>query len=250
MLPVNNWLGKRLIFIIRKPILKRRQSLVDIEIDGLKLRLKPRGNLSDKRLLTTPDMLDGAERAFFESVLQPAAVVLDIGANIGGYGLLLVNSRSDLKLVAVEAHPGLAARLQQHIDFNQMNSRCFCMQVAASPNSQKVQLFIDEENQGQNSLLQDGQNRGEHIDVQGVTISEILSSCGIERADLLKMDIEGYEFPVLEQFFKSADKSFWPTYIQLEHEGGAGNNEAARLALLNGYREVLRTRMNVILKKV
>lgn len=249
-LPVQTWIGKRLAFLIRKPVLMRKQSPVDIQVQGLKLRLKPKGNLSDKRLFTTPDLLDGDEREYLASVLKPEAVVLDVGANIGGYGLLLANARPDIKLVAVEAHPELALRLQQHIDFNRMQGRCQCLQVAASPDSKTVELYLDDVNQGRNSLLVDGyikDSTSSSIDVKGMTIGDILTVSGFAKADLLKMDIEGFEHPVLSEFFESSDKGQWPIYIQLEHEGGAGDSEAASLAMEKGYREVLRTRMNVIL---
>ena len=249
-IPVNNWLGKRLAFIVRKPVLKWNQSPVDVEVEGLKLRLMPKGNLSDKRLLTTPALLDGEERVYLATALKPNSVIVDIGANIGGYGLLLASQRKDISLVAVEAHPAMAARIQQHIDFNKMNDRCQCLQVAASPDCQSVRLFVDHENQGRNTLLQRGEKREAFVDVKGMTISDIMDASAIEKADLLKMDIEGFEFPVLEEFFNNAEKLKWPEYIQLEHEGGGGNSQAAKLALENGYQAVLKTRMNVVLRKV
>lgn len=250
-IPVRSWLGKRFAFLVRKPLLMRKQAIVDISIEGLKLRLAPKGNLSDKRLYTMPDLLDGEERRFFGKTLRQGAVVLDVGANIGGFGLLLANVRKDIKVVAVEAHPDLARRIQLHIDFNQLQGRCRCLQVAATSKNETVVLHVDTENQGKNSLLkQDSrQAAASAIDVEGMTLRDIVGVTEGEQVDLLKMDVEGFECPVLESFFSHSEESLWPMYLQLEHEGGAGNSDASLLAQKNGYQEVFRTRMNIILKK-
>lgn len=251
-LPVNNWFAKRLAFLMRKPVLMRKQSPIDVQVEGLKFRLFPKGNLSDKRLLTMPGLLDGQERRFLASVLSDGATVLDVGANIGGYGLLLAWERKDLKLVAVEAHPELAARLQRHIEFNQLQSRCKCLQLAASPQSSVVKLYLDEVNQGCNSLLKGGEHPervSTSIDVKGLTISEILALADIDKLELLKMDIEGFEFPVLESFLNHAEEAAWPKYLQLEQHKDAALSPAVSMALSKGYIKVLQTRMNVILEK-
>lgn len=251
-LPVHTWLGKRLAFLLRKPVLMRQQSPVDVQVEGLKFRLVPKRNLSDKRLLTMPALLDGEERAFLQSVLCTKARVLDIGANIGGYGLLLAGARQDLRLIAVEAHPELASRLQQHIEFNQLQPRCQCFQLAANPENSVVKLFLDEVNQGCNSLLEGGEHPervSASIDVDGLNISGIMKLAEVDKIDLLKMDIEGFEFPVLENFFKVAKEEKWPEYLQLEQHKGAEQTPAVSMALSKGYNIVLQTRMNVLLQR-
>ncbi len=251
-LPAHTWLGKRLAFLLRKPVLMRKQSPIDVKVEGVKFRLFPKGNLSDKRLLTMPDLLDGQERRFLASVLSEGGTVLDIGANIGGYGLLLAGARQDLRLIAVEAHPGLASRLQQHIEFNQLQSRCQCLQLAANTVNSTVKLYLDDVNQGCNSLLEGGEHPervSRSIDVEGLTISGIMELAEADNIDLLKMDIEGFEFPVLENFFKVAKEEWWPAYLQLEQHKGAEQAPAVSMALSKGYHKVLQTRMNVILQR-
>lgn len=251
-LPLHTWLGKRLAFIVRKPVLLRKQSPIDTTVEGLKLRLFPRRNLSDKRLLCTPELLDGRERAFFAAMLAPQSTVLDVGANIGGFGLLLAAKRQDLKLLFVEADAGLAGRVSQHIAFNAMQGRCQCIEAAATPEDGMVSLYLDDVNQGCNSLVAGGEHPervSESITVKGLTLSSILSLHKVTNLGLLKMDIEGFEFPVLVSFFKQAEKNTWPAYIQLEQDRKSADNQAVALAMKYGYKKVLQTRMNIILQR-
>jgi FkbM family methyltransferase len=251
-LPTSNWLAKRLVFLLRKPVLKRKQTPIDATVNGVNFRLEPKSNLSDKRLLCTPSLLDGRERAYFEQHMAQQGVLLDIGANIGGYGLLLAAARPDIRVLAVEADPLMADRLRRHVRFSQLDNRCEVIEAAATPESCKVDLFVDSVNRGRNSLLAHEQRQDQcagSIQVDGMTLLAIMDQYQVDAAALLKMDIEGYEFPVLQAFFQQAEKSRWPHYIQLEQHRKEALNDAVNIAIKQGYQPVFRTRMNVILQK-
>ena len=80
-------------------------------------------------------------------------------------------------------------------------------------------------------------------------MTRILQQAGNQRAELFKLDIEGHELPVLTGYFRQADPADWPRFIQIEQHRKHALNEAVRLTLAQGYRLVLRSRMNVLLEK-
>lgn len=250
LLPHNGF-GKKAAFLIRKPVLQWVADPVDVRINGLHCRLYPHQNLSDKRLLTTPYLLDGAERAFLQQHLPPDAVVVDVGANIGAYTMLLLRERSDLRVLAIEAEPGLATRLSDNVKLSGLDNHCDVHRAAITDKPGVVRLFQCPENEGQNSLVSKPSlsSKEKFVDVEGQPLREVLAQWNIRQLDLLKMDIEGHEHPVLEAFFKTTALEHWPTYIQVEQYRNEETNKAVNLCLEHGYGIALRTRLNVVLER-
>ena len=67
---------RRIALWLRKP-LKSLVGPVDVEVWGLRLRLMPRGNLSEHRLLLMPQHLDVVEREALSEQLSGGGVFLD-----------------------------------------------------------------------------------------------------------------------------------------------------------------------------
>lgn len=245
------YLGKRLVYLLRKPVLLIKQQPIDAEINGARFRLFTGENLSDKRLLCTPDLLDGEERRFFNEVIAPNGWLIDVGANIGGYSLLVAAARNDIKAVAVEADPELAERLSQNVSFSGFEQRISVLRAAATEIPGAVILNRDAVNRGKNTVTDKASQTSsvaETIEVEGLPLLDIMNRFQIERPDVVKLDIEGYELPVLKGFFENAQHDRWPKYIQLEQQRKEELNPAVRYAMQKGYRLIKRTRMNVILE--
>lgn len=248
MLPGNGF-GKKAAFLIRKPVLKWNAGPMDVFVNGLRCRLYPHQNLSDKRLLTTPHLLDGVERAFFQKRLSPRAVVVDIGANMGAYTMLLLRERPDLHVLAIEPDPGLAKRLADNLRLNRLNDRCDLHVVAITDKPGRVRLFQHPENQGKNSLVPVAEHTSTGIEVDGQPLLSVLDCKQIKRAELLKIDVEGHEHPLLSAFFTTAPLDRWPVYIQIEQYRNEALNDAVNLCIAHGYQIVIRSRMNVVLQR-
>ena len=251
-MPVN-WLGKRIAFLLRKPILLSKQSPIDVKVQGACFRLQPKTNLSDKRLLCTPNLLDGRERRLMADRLDKGGCLIDVGANIGGYGLLLSAAREDLKILAVEPDPELVNRLTENIRFSGFSQRVQVLQAAVTGTTGPVTLKRDRDNRGKNAIVEAGQKLKEvtdTIEVHGMTLLAIMNKYHIQRPDAVKLDIEGHELSVLKIFFEQASKERWPKFIQLEQHRKHELNEVVHLAMHKGYRLLKRTRMNVILALV
>ena len=250
-LPANR-IGKKIAFLLRKPVLLLNADPVDVTVDGLKLRLFPGANLSDKRLLSTPFLLDGVERRVLVELLPQKACVVDVGANIGGYSVLLMKDRPDLNIVAVEADPEIAVRLKNNIQLNKYDDRCQIVTEAVSDCESEVRLFRDHQNQGMNTLeAQPAAGAdADYVTVPCRPLLSILNDANIDRPDHLKLDIEGHEHTVLSAFFKQADRKRWPTLIQIEQYSDEDLNTAVQLCLNRGYQIRLRARMNVLLEQI
>jgi FkbM family methyltransferase len=247
----DNWSGRRIAFLLRKPVLRVAGRCVDCTVDGANFRLYPVGNLSDKRLLCTPAMLDGAERRFFSRRLPPAGWVIDAGANIGGYSLLLAVARPDLRFLAIEPDLELAARLKTNIGFNPLAARISIATCAVTETDGPVKLDRDRINLGRNRIISAAAPPGDAAgEVSGYSLLTLLEQYGIDRPAALKLDIEGHEFAVLKGFFAQAPASRWPEFIQLEQYRRAAPTAAGNLVREQGYAPCLRGRMNIIFRRM
>ena len=134
--------------------------------------------------------------------LPPRPVVLDIGANAGYFNMLLFSKIREATVYAYEPVPANYALFQQNIARNpSLGNRIhlFNKAVTGTP-KEAVELFMETE--VANSVIAsvysdfDGQNHFT-LRVPAISLGQILEQTGIEQADLVKIDCEGSEYPII-----------------------------------------------------
>lgn len=129
----------------------------------------------------------------FSSMLRPGQVVFDIGANVGFYSLLAARKVGPTGLVvAIEPLPENLAYLRQHISLN----RCHIIQVEALAisDSPGVAVFATSQNRFMGHLA----DQQEGLKVQVSSLDELVSSGRLPAPDVIKVDVEGEEFKLLQ----------------------------------------------------
>lgn len=234
---------RKLAFVLRKPVKNRTQAVYDREIWGLKLRLAARGNLTEQRWLTMPNFHDVPEREALAAALHHGAVFLDIGANAGFYTFWALSQRhAGLRVIAVEPTEVMLERMRHNLAANNLTSAVTLCACAVTPTPGEVVIEEHAGNIGETSISSEGAGRR----VPGWTLLEILQSTGVSRVDVMKIDIEGFEVPVLEAFFKTAPRSLWPRWV-IGEIVGEGGEPLKKLLTEQGYRLDRCTKMNGIL---
>lgn len=71
------------------------------------------------------------------------------------------------------------------------------LQAAVSSKPGKATLYISSDNTGGNKLDMVEPSSKEAVEVEVVTMSDIIADFGAENIDLLKVDVEGSEHPIL-----------------------------------------------------
>ena len=61
----------------------------------------------------------------------------------------------------------------------------------------------------------------------------------------MKIDVEGAEMDILGKFYAEAPRGRWPQLVIMEYYF---DSKAVNLLISKGYKEVLRTKMNIVLK--
>lgn len=237
---------RKLAFWMRKLIKSSFDDWVDTEVWGLKLRLAPHGNLSEQRLLFTPEVLDSTERAALAEVVEDGGVFLDIGANAGVYTLWMASRQGRvIQVESFEPDPELCRRLGENLKRNRLEN-VFLHQFALGEEESKVFLERGNGNLGENQIKRDAVGGG--FEVRLRRLPNVLAERGITKVDVLKIDVEGHEVEVMRPFFEEIEKKGWPSLIVCEALERVEDLAIGRLLLEKGYRLVNRGRLNGIFR--
>ena len=181
-------------------------------------------------ITTLPSLADGTYEAHeldrFLSLVQPGQVVVDVGANIGVWSVLLSRAvGADGRVVAFEPSPRNAELLRLNLDRN----HCENVQVVQAALGRVTGTgSLDTASPGaSHRMAYDGVPGDTDVDI--VSLDEYVESHGIN-VDALKIDVEGYEPEAIAGMRKVLD--LCPTFLtefSLPHSQLAGTNWAKTL---------------------
>ena len=145
----------------------------------------------------SPGIRDGYARDVFLFDYEPRTgdTIIDLGAGLGGEVCLFSRLVGESgRVVSIEAHPRIFDGLRQTIELNGLTN-VVPVQCAVVGEPGRVLIGDDHVNHNLNGLTGDTVGA---VAVTGRRLDEIVRSLGVDRVDLLKMNIEGAELAVLE----------------------------------------------------
>ena len=189
--------------------------------DGLRVQLYLGNDLS--LCLYVLGAFEPNEFVFLRQVLEPGMVVLDGGANEGLFSLYAAHRIGSRGLVlAVEPSRREFARLEANIGVNRLDNVRTFKAALGSRVGEALLAVAQARHAGMNAIEADdrGEPTADWIESKETvpleTIDELVARSGINRLDLVKLDIEGSEVNALEGA-RATIARFQPT-ILLEAE--------------------------------
>lgn len=132
-------------------------------------------------------------------LLNPSDVFVDVGAHIGYYTLLGARAvGAEGHVYAFEPAPPNLALLTRNIHANGYGDRVTVIPKAVRNRVGSVQLFLDPEDSGSNSLFIVSPARKDSVNVEATTLDEFFGQAGWPAIHTMKVDIEGSEKAALE----------------------------------------------------
>jgi FkbM family methyltransferase len=165
------------------------------------------------------------ETPYFKSLLKPSSVVSDIGANVGYYSLVaapLVGSTG--RVYAFEPASRQFASLKKNALRNGFTQILPNKLALADKPGEAVLYQEDEFNTGSASLHHTGPNNTKGEMVTLTTLDDFVEPLKLDRLDVIKVDVEGYELAVLNGGRKTLEE-FHPTLlieVRESHQRQAG----------------------------
>jgi len=229
----------------------------DVTLFNQNVRLHPYDNICEKRTFLTPHHWEATERSilhrFIETLDSQELVLVDVGANVGLYTLFCHDLARENGLafrgLCIEPAQTVRRRLCENLSFNNLDSKVTIIPHAIGAGAGTAQLQINKTNRGQSQIsIHPPSNDG--TTVQLSSLLDVVHSCGLQRIDILKMDIEGQEFSALNAFFSDSPVTLYPSCALVEVAHTDDPAAIAALFLERDYELVLRHRGNAIFQRL
>src|SRR5690606_28674999 len=180
--------------------------------------LHPADNHAERRALVNPARYDRRERDFVVGGLaRDGAVYVDIGANFGLHVLDVLIRAPRARVLAIEPQRQMLERLAVNLAFlddagHDAAARTRFVAAAAGADTGVMNLAPGPD--ASVRALTVGED-GEPVAVR--PLMTMLADAGIDRIDVLKIDIEGWEDEALGPFAQIAPADLLPKRIVIEH---------------------------------
>lgn len=165
-------------------------------------------------------------------------VMIDVGANLGYFSLLMAAIRPECEVYAFEPSPSTYDRLRENLDMNRKKSvEAFCLALGNSDG--KLSFVNDVTSPTTNRLVNAGDSSGlPVIEVDVRTLDQFLEERSVQNVSFLKIDVEGFEGGVLNGAGNALrEKRVRAGLIELcpENLKQAGSTISEFLAVVSGF---------------
>jgi FkbM family methyltransferase len=138
---------------------------------------------------------------FLARQIPENGIFLDLGANIGSITIPLQWKRKDINAICVEAAPWIFTYLQKNLARNHLNQVKAINKVLFYSDGEEVNFYSSDIKFGTGSLSPVFTDTV--VKVKTVMVDSLIEELKIPKVDLIKIDVEGYEYHV----FRGATKT-------------------------------------------
>jgi FkbM family methyltransferase len=170
---------------------------------------------------------EAVTRSELRSLLRPGAVFFDVGAHVGFYTLMAsrVVGHGGL-VVAFEPNPRNLAFLHRHVGMNAIRN-VRVIDAAASSTLGRLRFSCTDTESSMGHVSDVGT-----IEVAATTLDHAVFATGVRAPDVIKIDVEGHEAPVLEGATRILDRFGPAVLLEVGEENRAGCD---KILLRHGY---------------
>jgi len=163
----------------------------------------------------------------FLTLIKENAIVLDIGANIGTTTLKLAKKANKGKVISYEPSKPTFERLRENVAMNNF-ANIFPQNTGIGDSIAEFPLHnIDVTNPGMNRIIQDQSRIPDGIPAETIRITTLENSMraiGIDKIDAIKIDVEGFEYQVINGSLELLKKNKPFLFIELIDDNLKNNN--------------------------
>jgi len=243
--------------IARKLAIRGCTLPMDLSVGGMNLRCSFVDNYSEKKFVFTPWRYDLAERRLLGSELPADGVFVDIGANVGLYTITAGKALGRRgRILAFEPNPRTMARLEFNVAANfggaAQAPEILLLNLGVADQDSEFELQVDQSNLGASSIATRNRSRvpagteRQSVVIRCRPLLDVLAQHGVQRVDVLKIDIEGAEDVALAPYLRGAPPALLARNVIIENSQELWSTDLDALFRERGYRLRFRNRMNSV----
>lgn len=164
------------------------------------------------------------------SDIRQATTIVDIGANVGFFAIYASTLNSTVRIHAFEPFPKNVGQMRANLSLNP-NCHTHIHPLAVSDNAGLASLYFAP---GDDSGCSLNAPKAQSVQVESININQVFETCGISQCDLLKMDCEGSELPILRAI--SSDILQAIKSMIMEYHNESDLDEISRILANAGFR--------------
>lgn len=199
--------------------------VIEIEELNCKFVWEPGDPRTAVAALVVTGEYESTETVLLTYLARRCSVILDIGANVGYYAVLLGQEMGETgKVYSFEPLPSSFAQLQTNVRVNNLDTKVQCIPFALSDTSGHATLHVPDISGTSATSMQklhpDEANSSFTIETQ--KLDDVVVDLEISTIDLIKIDVEGAERLVFQGGWESIQKSLPVIFAELLRKWSAG----------------------------
>lgn len=164
---------------------------------GLRMRLNVRELIH--QTIVFEGLWDPPLTKLINETLEPGGVFVDVGAHSGYFTLLAAQQVGPLgRVIAIEPNPHILDELVENIGASGLTNVAVQRSACTDTDEERYLYIYDATNSSRSSLSSANVASRDVALVHCTTLDSLLKNLGLDRVDLIKIDVEGAELSVLK----------------------------------------------------
>ena len=208
--------------------LQANQQIVNVQGSLMELNLKDRGINAD---LFINRIREPQATRYVQTLMQPWWTVVEIGANIGYYAMM--EAKRVKQVYAIEPGPSNYNQLVANVKLNKY-ANIESYPLAIGDHNGEIGFEIAKACNWSRIAMT---NETATVTVQMQTLDSFVAANRIKHVDYLRMDVEGYEFAIIQGARKTIEKDRPDMFIEVHRDRLAdyGHSQLEFMEMLAGY---------------
>jgi FkbM family methyltransferase len=187
---VKNWYLYPLVYF---KLVKRSHIIFETK-SGIKIKIRVKS--SDLMAFTHVWLIEEYSGKNFS--FNNSDTIIDVGSHIGLFALFASQFCKQGKIICYEPIKENYQMLLSNLELNHL-SNVVCYNKAVSKSNSKIRIYLNSDESG-HSMFEPQEN---FVDIDSISLQQIMDDHNLDSIDFLKLDCEGAEYEIIENFPKS-----------------------------------------------